>query len=331
MTRRKLIRLLGGAAAAWPLAARAQQPVQRRRIGVLLGATEEHDPESQVRIAAFQHGLEALGWTEGGNIRIDYRFAGGDVNRIQTHVAELENSAPALIVGNSSPVVAALKRATATIPIIFTLTNDPVGQGFVESLAQPGGNITGFTLIEFEMVGKWMGLLKELVPRIRRTTLLFNPLTAPYYPFFLRELETISTTLATELASAPVQNKADIETAMSAIAREPDSGLITGADPFTVANRAFIMGLAKRYKLPTIYQFRRFAAEGGLISYGPDTADIFRRSAAYVDRILKGAKPADLPVQNPSKFELVINLSTAKALGIEIPPSLLARADEVIE
>jgi putative tryptophan/tyrosine transport system substrate-binding protein len=331
MKRREFITLLGSAAAAWPLAARAQQGEQMRRIGLLVGATGEHDPQSQARIMAFRHGLEALGWIEGRNVRIDYRFAGGDDNQIQTYAAELVNSAPDLIVANSSPVVAALKRATHTVPIVFAVVSDPVGQGFVASMAHPTGNITGFTLIEFEMVGKWMELLKEMAPGIRRTTLLFNPVTAPYYPSFLRQLEAVSTTLATELVAAPVEDKADIEPAMAAVAREPNSGLITGADPFIFSNRALVMNLAERYQLPAIYQFRLFAAEGGLMSYGPDPNDIFRRSASYVDRILKGAKPADLPVQQPTKFELAINLKAAKALGLEIPPTLLARADEVIE
>jgi putative tryptophan/tyrosine transport system substrate-binding protein len=331
MKRREFITLVGGAVAALPIPAGAQQNDRIRRIGLLLGATEQHDPESQARIMAFRHGLEALGWTEGRNIRMDYRFGGGDADRIQTHVTELVNSAPHLIVANSSPVVAALQRATRTIPIVFAIVNDPVGQGFVASLAHPAGNITGFTLIEFEMIGKWMGLLKEMAPRIRRTTLLFNPVTAPYYARFLRELEAGSTTLSTELVAAPVQDKTDIEGAVAAVAREPGGGLITGADPFIVTNRALTIKLAEKYRLPAIYQFRLFAAEGGLMTYGPDSADIFRRSASYVDRILKGAKPADLPIQQPTKFEFVINLKTAKAIGLTIPPSLLARADEVIE
>ena len=302
-----------------------------RRIGLLAGSTEEHDPQSQVRIMAFRDGLEALGWIEGRNIRIDYRFAGGDENRIQTYVAELVNLAPDLIVANNSPVVAALKRATHTIPIVFAIVSDPVGQGFVASVAHPAGNITGFSFIEFEMVGKWMELLKEIAPSIRRTTLLFNPVTASYYPSFLRQLEAVSTTLATELVAAPVEDKADIESAMAAVAREPIGGLITGSDPFIFSNRALVMNLAARYQLPAIYQFRAFVAEGGLMSYGPDPNDIVRRSASYVDRILKGAKPADLPVQQPTKFELAINLKTANALGLTVPSTLLARADEVIE
>jgi putative tryptophan/tyrosine transport system substrate-binding protein len=274
-----------------------------RRIGLLLGATEEHDPESQSRITAFRQGLEALGWSEGRNIRIDSRFAGGDAERIRAYAAELVNSTPDVIVANSSPVTAALKRATSTIPIVLAVVNDPVGQGFVASLAHPGGNITGFTLLEFEIVGKWAELVKEIAPDIRRIMLLFNPVTAPFYVPVVRKLQSASTKLVTELSVAPVQDQAEIEPVIAAFAREPSGGLISGADVFTVANRALILSSAERYRLPAIYQFRQFAAEGGLMSYGPDTADIFRRSAAYVDRILKGEKPADLPIQQPTKFE----------------------------
>jgi ABC-type uncharacterized transport system substrate-binding protein len=329
MRRREVIALLGGAA-AWPLAARAQQSDRIKRIGFLLGATTEHDPESEARLSAFRHGLEDLGLLDGRNIRIDYRFAGGDADRIRTHVTELVKSAPDLIVANSSPVIAELKQATGTIPIVFAVVNDPVSQGFVTSLARPGGNITGFTLIEFEIVGKWLELLKEMAPRTSRAKLLFNPVTAPFFVVWLRDIAAVSVA-SIELEPAPVRAQVEIEATMAALAREPGVGLITAADVFTVANRSLIIGLAERYRLPAIYQFRQFAVEGGLISYGPDTADIFYRAAGYVDRILKGANPADLPVQQPTKFQLVLNLKTAKALGLTAPPSLLARADEVIE
>jgi len=298
---------------------------------VLLGAVEERDPESQARIAAFREGLEALGWIEDRNIHVDYRFGGGDAERIRTYVTELVKSNPDLIVANSSAVLAELRRATSAIPIVFAVVNEPVGQGFVESLAHPGGNITGFSLIEVAMVGKWMELLKQMAPTVRRATLLFNPLTAPYYASVLRELGTIPAGLKIELAIATVQSKAEIEQVVASTASDPGNGVITGADSFIVANRAFIIGLANRYHIPAIYQFRQFAVDGGLMSYGPDTADIFRRSASYVDRILKGAKPADLPVQEPTKFELVINLKTATALGLTVPSALLARANEVFE
>jgi putative tryptophan/tyrosine transport system substrate-binding protein len=330
MKRREFITLLGGAAVVSPIAARAQQNDRIKRIGVLLGATTEHDPESEARLAAFHIGLKELGWLEGRNVRIDYRFAGGDADRIRTYVTELVKSAPDLIVANSSPVVAELKRATGTIPIVFAVVNDPVNQGFVTSLAHPGANITGFTLIEFEIIGKWLELLKEMAPRISRAKLLFNPVTAPFFLIWLREHGAVSVA-SIELEPAPVHDQAEIEATMTTLAHEPGAGLITAADVFTVANRSLIIGLAERYQLPAMYQFRQFAAEGGLISYGPDTADIFRRAAAYVDRILKGANPADLPVQQPTKFQLVLNLKAAKALGLTVPPSLLARADEVIE
>jgi putative tryptophan/tyrosine transport system substrate-binding protein len=330
MKRREFITLVGGAAVVSPIAALAQQNDRMKRIGLLLASTTEHDPESEARLAAFRIGLKELGWFEERNVRIDYRFASGDADRIRTYVTELVKSAPDLIVASGSPVVAELKRATGTIPIVFAVVNDPVNQGFVTSLAHPGGNITGFTLIEFEIIGKWLELLKEMAPRISRVKLLFNPVTAPFYVNWLREHGAVSVA-SIELEPAPVHDQAEIEATMTTFAREPGAALITAADVFTVANRSLIIGLAERYRLPAIYQFRQFAADGGLMSYGPDTADMFRRAATYVDRILKGANPAELPVQQPTKFQLVLNLNAAKALGLTVPPSLIARADEVIE
>jgi putative tryptophan/tyrosine transport system substrate-binding protein len=330
MTRREFITLLGGAAAAWPLVARARQQERMRRVGVLQGLAES-DPEAQARTAAFRQELEALGWMEGRNIRVDYRFAGGNAARVLAYAAELVNSAPDLIVAHSSPVVAALKQATSTIPIVFAVVNDPLGQGFVASLAHPGGNITGFAFVEFTMVGKWLELLKETAPGVRRVALMFNPQTAPYYAIYLREFGTVPATLADELAAAPVRDEVEVEAAIAAIAREPAGGLIAAADPFTRAHRALIMRLAQHHRLPAVYAYRQFVAEGGLMSYGPDTVDIVRRSASYVDRILKGATPADLPIQQPTKFELAINLKTAKSLGLDVPLFLQQRAVEVIE
>jgi putative ABC transport system substrate-binding protein len=301
-----------------------------RRIGFLQGLAES-DPEAQARTAAFRRELEAFGWTDGRNIRIDYRFAGGSAARVQAYAAELVNSAPDLIVAHSSPVVAALKQATSTIPIVIAVVNDPLGQGFVTSLARPGGNITGFAFVEFIMVGKWLELLKEMTPGGRRVALMFNPQTAPYYAIYLREFGTVPATPASELAAAPVRDEAEIEAAIAAIAREPAGGLIAAADPFIVAHRALIIRLAQHHRLPAVYGLRQFVAEGGLMSYGPDTVDIVRRSASYVDRILKGSTPAELPVQQPTKFQLAINLKTAKSLRIDIPATMLARADEVIE
>ena len=331
MRRREFIALLCGAVVLSSVAVRAQQPDRVRRIGLFIGATEENDPEARIRITGFRQGLEALGWTEGRNIQIDYRFGGGDPARIQAYAAELVSSGPDLIVANSTPVVAALKQATRTIPIVFAVINDPVAQGFIASLARPGGNITGFTLIEFPMLGKWLEILNEMAPNMRRAALMFNPETAPYYSIYLREFGALPKMLAAELMAAPVRNEAEIEAALVGLAREAGGGLISAGDPFTVTHRALIIRLAERHRLPAVYQFRQFAVEGGLMSYGPDTQDIFRRSASYVDRILRGEKPADLPAQAPTKYELVINLKTAKALGLSIPPSLLARADEVIE
>jgi putative ABC transport system substrate-binding protein len=329
MKRREFITLIGGAA-AWPLAAWAQQPDRLHRIAVLMSGAED-DSETQARIKAFRQGLEALGWAEGRNIQIDYRFAAGDASRIQMQVGELVTAAPELIVANSSPVVSALKRATRTIPIVFTVVNDPVGQGFVASLAHPAGNITGFSFMDFALLGKMLELLKEIAPSVRRTTLLYNPATAPYFADFLRELAVISPKVATEMTAALVQDQAAVEATVAATAREPGGALMVAGDPWMVTNRALIISLAERYQMPALYSVRQSVKEGGLMSYGPDTADSFRRSASYVDRILKGAMPADLPVQMPTKYELVINLKTAKALGLTVPLIMQMTADEVIE
>jgi putative tryptophan/tyrosine transport system substrate-binding protein len=330
MIRREFITLLGGAAAAWPLAASAQQSDRVRRI-VFLHGLAENDPEVHARIAAFRRGFETLGWTENRDVQIEHRFSGGDIARIQAYTAELVSSAPDLIVATSSPVTAALKQVTHTIPIVFSVVNDPVGQGFVASLARPGGNITGFTFVDFPMIGKWLELLKEIAPGVRRITFVFNPPTAPWLPFFLREFGAAPPSLAVELSETPVHDEAEIEAAVTAFARQPGGGLIVAPGPFINTHRALIMALAERHRLPAIYGFRQFVTEGALMSYGPDSVDIVRRSASYVDRILKGEKPADLPVQAPTKYELAINLRTAKALGLDVPWFLQQRADEVIE
>jgi ABC-type uncharacterized transport system substrate-binding protein len=327
--RRQFITLLGGAA-VWPVVARAQQPERMRRIA-FLHSLAENDPEVQGRIAAFRQAFEALGWTENRNVQIEHRFSAGDFTRMQAYTTELMNSAPDLIVATSTPVLAALKQAARTIPIVFCVVNDPVGQGFVASMARPGGNITGFTFVDFPLIGKWLEMLKEIAPDVRRTTLIFNPQTAPYYPAFLRELGAAASSLAAEVTATPVRDEAEIEAAVTTFARQPGGGLIVPPEPFINTHRGVIMALAHRHHLPAIYGFRQYVTEGALISYGPDTIDIYRRSASYVDRILNGEKPADLPVQAPTKYELVINLKTAKALGLEVPPMLLARADEVIE
>jgi putative ABC transport system substrate-binding protein len=327
-TRRTFITLLGGAA-AWPLAAHAQQGERIRRIVFLHGRADD-DPEEQARIAAFHQGLEALGWTENRNIKVEHRFPGGDLARIQHYTAEVVSSPPDLIVASSTPILAALKQATRTIPIVFSVVMDPVGQGFVASLARPGDNITGFAYVDFAMIGKWLEMLKEIAPRVKRITLMFNPQTAPYFSRFLREFGAAAASLA-ELSETPVRDAAEIEAAITSFARVPGGGLIVGPDPFTNTQRGLIMALAQRHQLPAIYGFRQFVTEGGLISYAPDATDTVRRSASYVDRILRGEKPADLPVQVPTKYELTINLKTAKALGLEVPLFLQQRADEVIE
>ena len=330
MRRREFITLLGGAAAAWPLAARAQQGERMRRIGVLLNMTED-DSEWQFRLAAFRQGLLALGWIENRNIQIDYRFAGGDDPvRVRTLAAELVSSAPDLIVAHTTPVTTALKATTHSIPVIFAVVNDPVGQGLIASLARPGGNVTGFTYIDFEMMGKWLEMLTEMAPNVTRAAIIFNPATS-YYQTWVRELAIMPKRPTSEIVAAPVPDQVELETAIAAIARDPGSGLIIAADVFNTTHRRSIISLAARHRVPTVYFTRYFATEGGLLSYGPDIPDIFQRTATYIDRILNGAKPADLPAQAPTKYELVINLKTAKALGLDIPPTLLARADEVIE
>ena len=330
MKRREFITLLGGSTFAWPLAVHAQQTTGMRRVA-FLHPYAENDAEVLARVIAFREGLEALGWTENRNIRIEHLYSGGDLGRIRAYATELVHSAPDVIVGSGTPITAALKEATVTIPIVFNLVNDPVGQGFVASLSRPGGNITGFTFIDFPLIGKWLEMIKEISPGVRHIALVFNPDTTPFYPAFLHELEAANKSLAVELSASPAHDEAQVEAAIAALAHEPGGALIVAPDAFINNHRQAIMTLTERRRLPAIYGFRQFATEGALISYGPDTADIVRRSAGYVDRILKGEEPAELPVQAPTKYELVINLKTAKAIGMEIPPVLLASADEVIE
>jgi putative ABC transport system substrate-binding protein len=326
--RRQFITLLGGAAAC-PLAARAQQIERVRRIGLLMGTAD--DGEGQARVRALKQGLQELGWTDGDNIQIETRFGTADAGRIRAHAAELMALGPDLIVANSTPVLRALRQATSSIPIVFVAVNDPVEQGFVSSLAHPGGNITGFALIDFQIVGKWLEMLKEAVPGVSRVVLMFNPDTSPHYYVYLRSFEAEPRSIAVEVTAAPVRNTAEVEEAIAKLGREPGGGLIVAPDAFTVVHHQLLIRLAQQHRLPAVYMYRTYVAEGALMSYGPDPYDNFRRSASYVDRILKGAKPADLPVQQPTKFELAINLKTGKALGPQIPDSLLALADEVIE
>jgi putative tryptophan/tyrosine transport system substrate-binding protein len=327
--RREFITLLGGAAAAWPLAARAQQGEPMRRIGLLTGVAD--DQEGQARVAALKQGLQELGWTEGRNIQIETRFGGADAGRIRAHAAELMALVPDVIVGQTTPVIRALRQATSSIPIVMAGVNDPVDQGFVSSLAHPGGNITGFMSIDFQIVGKWLEMLKEIAPGVSRAVLIFNPDTSPHYYVYLRSFEAVPRSIAIEVTAAPVRDTAEIEAAIAKLGREAGGGLIVAPDAFTTVHRHLFIRLAQQHRMPAIYFLRTSVAQGALMSYGPDPYDSFRRSASYVDRILKGAKPADLPVQQPTKFELAINLNTAKALGLTVPETLLARADEVIE
>jgi putative ABC transport system substrate-binding protein len=325
--RREFITLLGSAA-AWPLAARAQQRERMRRIGVLMNFTSD-DPVSQDRLAAFVQGLQELGWTVGRNLQIDYRWGAGNVERYRTFAAELVALTPDVLVTAGAPAVEALQRATRTVPIVFTNVTDPVGGGLVASMARPGGNTTGLTLSEYGLSGKWLELLKEIAPRVTRAAVLRDPVAVGIGQF--AAIQAVAPSLQMELSPVDVRDASEIERAVTAFADRPNGGLIATASASTAIHRELIIALATRHKLPAVYPFRYYVTSGGLISYGPDTVDQYRLAARYVDRILKGEKPADLPVQAPTKFETVINLKTAKSLGLTVPDSLLARADEVIE
>jgi putative ABC transport system substrate-binding protein len=328
MRRREFIALAGGAA-AWPLGARAQQAERMRRIGVLMSFAA-NDSEAQLRVAALEKGLRDLGWLEGRNLHIEYRWADGP-NVLPAHAAELVRMAPDLILANSTPVMAALQRERPTLPIVFTQVTDPVGQGLLTNLARPGGNLTGFTSFEFSIGTKWLETLKEVAPRVARVALVFNPDVAPFADLFRQPIAAAAPSFAVAPIPLGVRVAAELDQAVEAFAREPNGGLMVLPDVSTVNRRAQIIALAARHRLPAVYPFRIFAASGGLLSYGTDVAEVFRRAASYVDRILKGANPGELPIQAPAKYELVINLKTAKTLGIDVPPLLLARADEVIE
>jgi putative tryptophan/tyrosine transport system substrate-binding protein len=327
-TRREFITLLGSAAAAWPLAARAQQPERVRRIGVLTSSAES-DQEGQSSVAAFREGLRKLGWMEGRNSEIDIRWAAADVELMKRFAKELVTLQPDLILTSSTPATAAMLQQTRTIPIIFVLVADPVGSGFVASLPRPGGNATGFTPIVGSLGGKWVELLKEIAPRVARVTLLFNPPTATFIEGYLNPFKAAAASLGTEAVVAPVDDMPGLESLITTEAHEPSSGLVVIPDAFTIQHRADITALAARYHVPAIYWSRSFTEIGGLISYGPYIVDEYRRAALYADRILKGSKPSELPVQAPVKFELVVNLKTAKALGLDVPPSLLAAAEVI--
>ena len=330
MRRREFITILGVAAVAWPLAARAQ-PVGMRRIGVLMGFPES-DREGQAFVAAFRDGLRQLGWIEGRNIRIDRRWATpGDAESFPRLANELVALQPDLILSHSTPTTAALLRQTRGIPIVFAFVSDPLGSGFVASFPRPGGNVTGFIVMEPTISGKWLELLKDVAPHVTRVALLFNPTTAPYAEYYLKPFKAAAASLAVDATAAPVRDTAELKSVVATHAREPNSGLIVLPDSFTDTHRTEITELAARHRLPAVYPFRSFARAGGLLSYGNEQIDNFRRAASYVDRILKGEKPGDLPVQAPTKYELVVNLKTAEALGLEVPLLMQQRADEVIE
>jgi ABC-type uncharacterized transport system substrate-binding protein len=329
MKRREFITLLGGAAAAWPLGARAQQGERVRRVGVLLNIAAD-DPEAQARITAFVQELGQRGWIAGRNVRIDSRWGAADNERVRRYVAELVALAPDVIAAQSSHAIAALIEATRSVPIVFAGTPDPVGAGFVNNLARPGGNVTGFLLFEYGISGKWLELLKQIAPQTTRVALIRDPTIAAAAGYF-GVIQAAASSVGVEVSPINVRDAGEIEHGVTAFARSPNGGLIVTGGPVPVVHRDLIVALAARHRLPAVYTVRFFVTAGGLISYGPDRVEQWRGVAGYVDRILKGEKPADLPVQAPTKYELVINLKTAKALGLEVPPMLLARADEVIE
>jgi putative ABC transport system substrate-binding protein len=327
--RRQFISLLGGAAATWPAAARAQ-PERLRRIGVLI-ALPEHDPDTKARLAAFRQGLEQLGWLDGRNVRIDYRFAPAGA-RAQVLSKELVALQPDVILAHATLATTALQRESKVTPIVFVSVADPIGSGFVASLARPGGNLTGILLFEASITGKWLAMLKEIAPHIARAALVVNPKSAPFYLYYLRAGEAAAPSLAIEVVLAPIEDSAtDIERSIESIARVPNSGLALLPDTTALVHRDRLIALAARHRVPAVYHDRQFVAAGGLMCYTTDRFDQFRRAASYVDRILRGAKPGDLPLEAPTKYETVVNLKTAKALGLVVPPTLLVRADEVIE
>jgi putative tryptophan/tyrosine transport system substrate-binding protein len=330
MRRREFITLLGGATAAWPLAARAQQPERVRHIGVLMPDTE-NDPESRASIMAFEQELQRSGWAERRNVRISYRWTGGKVDVAQAAASELLSLTPDVFVTDGGQGLGELRHAALTVPIVFMEINEPVFYGFVENLAHPGKNMTGFTGLEPSVGAKWLALLKQIAPQVTRIAVIFNSRTAPGAVLFSRSAEAVSQQFAVEVIRAPVQEPAEIESVMTMLAREPGGGLILPIDTFTDLHRQLIFEIAARHRLPAIYGVRNIAASGGLISYGIDRPAQFRQAAGYVDRILRGTKVSDLPVQQSTKFELVVNLKAAKAIGLTIPESFLLRADEVIE
>ncbi|MFZ0238559.1 MAG: ABC transporter substrate-binding protein [Xanthobacteraceae bacterium] len=330
MKRREFITLLGGTVVVWSFAVRAQQTERMRHIGVLM-AFSENDPEAQSWAGGFREELGKLGWIEGHNIQIDIRWATADVESLQRFAKQLVALQPDLILTGSTPATAAMRQETNTIPIVFAMVGDPVGSGFVASLSRPGGNLTGFTPIENSLGGKWVELLKEVAPRVAKVAMVFDPAMAPFASYYLNPFKAAAASLGMEAIVSPVDDMPALERVVATSAREPNSGLIVMPDAFTIGHHTAITSLVARYRVPTVYPFRIFAEVGGLVSYGSNALDEFRRAASYADRILKGAKPSELPVQTPINFDLVINPKTAKALGLDVPSSIRLRADEVIE
>ena len=330
MRRREFITLVGGVAAAWPLSARAQQPERLLRIGVRMGYAE-NDAEAKSWITALVEALKKLGWIEGRNVQIDYRWASGNIERLRSYAGELLGLKPDLILAGSTPALAAAYQQTRAIPIVFANVADPIGQGFVSSLAHPEGNVTGFTSLEFSIAAKWIEILKEILPSLTQAALLYNPETAPYFPAFLGAINTAASSFGVKTIITPVHDAADVERAVSAFGHELNGGIVVVPSAFVTIHRQLIFDQVARYRLPAVYGFSYYAYTGGLISYGINVRDMYIRAASYIDRILKGERPAELPIQAPTKFELVINLKTAKALGLTVPQALIARADEVIE
>jgi putative tryptophan/tyrosine transport system substrate-binding protein len=329
MRRREFIALLGGTA-AWPLSARAQRPDQIRRVGLLVGLAEG-DPDSKPRLGAFRLGLEKLGWSEGRNIHLDVRFAlPANEQQVQIMVKELLALSPDVIVSQSTAPTAAFRRETRNVPIVFIAVGDPVGAGFIANLARPGSNLTGLTLYDGSVAGKWLEMLKEIDPRVTRAAFIINPKTSSF-PLLARETETMAQSLAIELTSITIENAGDIGRVMESFASLPNGGLVFPPNATTTANRDLIVALAARYRLPAVYAWREFVTAGGLLSYGTNFVELFRQTASYVDRILRGSSPADLPVQAPTRYETVLNLKTAKALDLTVPASLLVAVDEVIQ
>jgi putative ABC transport system substrate-binding protein len=334
MNRRELITRLGGGAASavsWPRAVRAQQSERMRRVGVLLPYIEG-DPEAQAQVGAFRQALQQLGWTDGRNVRIDMRWGGGEVAGIRSVAKELVALPADVMLARTTPATAALLQESRTIPIVFVVVSDPVGDGFVASFAHPGGNVTGFTNVEASLGGKWLEVLKEIAPAVTRVAVMFGPKTSPGGgSYYLGLVKGAAASLGVAVTATPVQDASEIERAVDAFGHAPNGGLVLTPDVVTTTHREVLIAAAARHRLPAIYAYRYFPAQGGLASYGIDVIDQWRRAASYVDRILRGAKPSELPVQAPVKFELAVNLKTAKALGLEVPPTLLALADEVIE